>query len=190
MKPAKHNTIATWPIMSEKGFSLIEVIIALAVLTIGVLAVNAMQTVSVRGNKLANDITAATTWSADELERIWRMKFVPGPPGACGGIDTDPLLCTTNNDSIGQDANNNNIDDDDEGVVVDGIGNFGLDQDGTDPLNPPDHVAANDPDADYTIVYNIVDDYPMRNIKTIYAIVTWNNGDKSVTIRHKKSSFM
>jgi len=75
MKNNKNNTVAPRRVLNEKGFSLIEVIVALVVLTIGVLAVNAMQTVSIRGNKTANDITKATSWSADEVERIWRMNY-------------------------------------------------------------------------------------------------------------------
>lgn len=153
MNANRHHIVTTRSIMNEKGFTLIEVIVALAVLTIGILAVNAMQTASIRGNKTANDITKATSWSADELERIWR-------------IDYDDLSDT-----------------DDDGVA-------GLDDPDPGAANPaaPDAVVANDPSGDFTIVYNVAEDYPMDNIKTIHAIVSW--GDKSVTIRHKKAKYM
>ncbi|GAB4342358.1 MAG: hypothetical protein Kow0089_17350 [Desulfobulbaceae bacterium] len=166
-------TRRTSPLADNQGFSLIEVIVALAVLTIGILAVNAMQTLSIRGNKTANDITAGTGWSADQVERIILM-------------DYDDLV-DTNGNGAGPDVNDNNIDDDDEGMAGDGISNFGLDETAN-----PDAVEANDPDGRYTIVYNVAQNYPMDNIKTVHVIVTWNDGGttRSVTIHHKKSRFM
>lgn len=173
MKTVDTNTIASRRLRNEKGFSLIEVIVALVVLTIGVLAVNAMQTVSIRGNKTANDITRATSWSSDQVERIFRMNY--------------DALIDTNGNGVGPDVNNNNIDDDDENMAGDDISNFGLDE-----TQNPDAVVANDPGGDFTIVYNVAEDYPMVNIKTVHVIVTWpdRGANKSVTIRHKKSKFM
>jgi type IV pilus modification protein PilV len=153
MKDIKHHLIASRHMRDEQGFSLIEVIVALVVLTIGVLAVNAMQTVSIRGNKTASDITKATNWSADQVERIFRM-------------DYDDLADTNEN------------------------GNAGLDNTGALPA--VDAVVANDPNGDFTIVYNVAEEYPLDNIKTVHVIVTWadRGTNKSVTIRHKKSKFM
>lgn len=61
--------------MNSEGFTLIEVIVALAVLTIGVLAVNAMQTASVRGNATSQRLTLATTWGQDITERIISLPY-------------------------------------------------------------------------------------------------------------------
>jgi type IV pilus modification protein PilV len=63
------------PFPNEAGFTLIEVIVALAILTIGILAVNAMQTAAVRGNMAASDITIASTWAADRVEQIFGMEY-------------------------------------------------------------------------------------------------------------------
>lgn len=53
---------------SNKGFTLIEAIISLAVLSIGILALFAMQTLSIRGNANAHRVTTLATWSGDEIE--------------------------------------------------------------------------------------------------------------------------
>lgn len=147
----EHHLTAPRRLRNEQGFSLIEVIVALVVLTIGVLAVNAMQTVSIRGNKTANDITKATSWSSDQVERIFRM-------------DYDDLTDENANGTAG-------------------LGDIGADG---------DVVMDNDPGGDFTIAYNVADEDPMRNIKTVHVVVSWvdRGTNKSVTIRHKKSRFM
>jgi len=150
--------------LGEKGFSLIEVIIALAVLTIGILAVNAMQTVSIRGNKTANDITMATGWSSDEVERILQINY--------------DNIKDTNGNGLGPDVNNNGIDDDDEGMPGDGLSNFGLDDTAV-----VDATLANDPDGDFTIIYNVKEEYPLPDLKTVNVIST-SKTDKSVAIKY------
>lgn len=165
----------THPCADNGGFTLIEVVVALAILTIGILSVNAMQTMAVRGNMAASSITRASTWASDEVERIFNMPY-------------DDLVDTNGNGSrANQDQNNNGIDDDDEGVARDGVANFGLDD-----LAAFDASAANDPDGYYTIVWSVSENLPLPNIKTVYVHVTWQErGDaKSVTIRHTKAKFM
>ncbi|WP_319525026.1 prepilin-type N-terminal cleavage/methylation domain-containing protein [uncultured Desulfosarcina sp.] len=53
-----------------RGFSLIEVMIAMAIFSIGLLAVAAMQTSAVRNNKTGNTYTQATTLARDQMELI------------------------------------------------------------------------------------------------------------------------
>ncbi|MHB8791509.1 MAG: type IV pilus modification PilV family protein [Desulfobulbaceae bacterium] len=79
------------------GFTLIEVIIALAVLTIGILSVNAMQIVSVRGNYTANRLTTAATWATDRAEILFNLDYDDplllddggGAPDGLAGLDDD-----------------------------------------------------------------------------------------------------
>lgn len=54
---------------NNHGFTLIEAIISLAVLSIGILALFAMQTLSIRGNASASRITTLATWGSDEIEQ-------------------------------------------------------------------------------------------------------------------------
>jgi len=60
---------------NEKGFTLIEVTIALAVLAIGILSMYVLQLSAIRGNSTANSITTAANWGADQLENIYGMDY-------------------------------------------------------------------------------------------------------------------
>lgn len=54
----------------QGGFTLLEVIIAIGVLTIGILAVASMQMSSIRGNAFAGATSEATTWAVDRIEKL------------------------------------------------------------------------------------------------------------------------
>lgn len=159
---------------SSAGFTLIEVIIALAILTIGILAVNAMQTVSVRGNATASGITTSANWAADRIEQI------------NGAAYDDALVNDTDADGTSQDPNLDSVDD--------SGGNFGLDD--AKPTVAADITTADhtwtSPDGIYTILWNVAPDYPMPNVKTIHVIVQRSDRGtaKSVTLRYKKAKYM
>lgn len=55
---------------NQKGFTLLEVIVAISILTIGLLAVASMQVSAIRGNASAYGITEATSWASDQLEKL------------------------------------------------------------------------------------------------------------------------
>jgi len=160
-------------LFDERGFTLIEVIVALAILTIGILSVNAMQTASVRGNMTANNITIASTWAADKVEWIF-------------GMDYEDLEDKNGNGlRLAQDTDGNGIDDDDEGDNIDGITNFGLEE-----VNAPDFDYSDvSPDGRYTVIWNIAEDVPMPDTKTIYVIVSNDVTGKSVTLKHTKTLY-
>ena len=54
----------------EKGFTLLEVMIAVAILAFGLLAVASMQGTAIRGNSLSGNLTAASTLAADRMEKL------------------------------------------------------------------------------------------------------------------------
>jgi prepilin-type N-terminal cleavage/methylation domain-containing protein len=54
----------------ENGFSLIEVMIAIAILSIGVLSVGAMQAGAVKGNVTSRSITEAAVKASDQIEML------------------------------------------------------------------------------------------------------------------------
>jgi type IV pilus modification protein PilV len=140
----------------SEGFTLIEVIVALAVLTIGILAVNAMQTVSVRGNSTANRLTTAATWATDRAEVLFNLEY-----------DDDDLM-------------------DDGGGAADGLAGL------NDATAATADGNALSPDGDYTIYWNVAEDEPMPNLKTINVIITYTGTGtaKTVTLTHRKSKFM
>jgi prepilin-type N-terminal cleavage/methylation domain-containing protein len=161
------------PFPNEAGFTLIEVIVALAILTIGILAVNAMQTAAVRGNMAASDITIASTWAADRVEQIFGMEY-----DDFEDLNGNGLRST-------QDTDDNGIDNDDEGGNIDGISNFGLEQNtaGTADYNDVS------PDGRYTVLWNVAEEVPMPDTKTIYVIVNNDVTGKSVTLKHIKARY-
>jgi prepilin-type N-terminal cleavage/methylation domain-containing protein len=54
----------------ESGFTLIEVMIAIAVLVIGILSLYTMQISSIQGNSTANQLTTASNLALDQIEQI------------------------------------------------------------------------------------------------------------------------
>jgi prepilin-type N-terminal cleavage/methylation domain-containing protein len=65
---------------NDHGFSIIEVLVALAIFTIGILGVAAMQLASVKGNTSGRGVTDITTWAADKIEDLISLPY------------SDPLL--------------------------------------------------------------------------------------------------
>ena len=61
--------------IGEKGFTLLEVIVAISILTFGLLAVASMQMTAIRGNYNASNITEATTVAQDRLENLMGLLY-------------------------------------------------------------------------------------------------------------------
>ncbi len=61
--------------LSQGGFTLIEALIAIAVLSIGILVLSTMQTTAIQGNATANRISASTDWASDQAEQIFAWNF-------------------------------------------------------------------------------------------------------------------
>jgi type II secretion system protein I len=59
----------------EGGFTLIEVLVALAVFAIGILAIYAMQINAVNGNAGARKRTEALSWAANQMEFLKSLPY-------------------------------------------------------------------------------------------------------------------
>lgn len=76
MEQAKHTQIVkNIPLSKNTGFTLIEIMVAVAILAIGILAVSSMQMHSVEGNSLAGNTTEAITVAENELERLIGLPY-------------------------------------------------------------------------------------------------------------------
>ena len=95
---------------NEKGFSLIEVIVAVAVLAIGILSVSVLQTSSLRLNANARGITEASTFAADELEYRMALDYQHAYLQE-GGYTIDSTCCPNHPAVLGGYAINTNIQD-------------------------------------------------------------------------------
>ncbi len=62
-------------VKNGEGFTLIEVIIAISILTIGILAVASMQISAINGNESASNLTGATTWGQDKVEELLALPY-------------------------------------------------------------------------------------------------------------------
>ena len=65
----------TFPEKNEKGFTLIEALIALAIFSIGILGVAAMQMTAINSNAIAHIQTDATGMAVDWMERLQRLEY-------------------------------------------------------------------------------------------------------------------
>jgi type IV pilus assembly protein PilV len=105
MRPhnAKTNSIvnSTKKLKQQGGFTLIEVLIALTIFAVGLLAIAAMQTSAIRMNSTAGHLTDLSTWGMDQLEQLMSLPYsdpwldpAGNPPG---GVDSagNPHLVTT-----------------------------------------------------------------------------------------------
>ena len=56
--------------MGNRGFTLLEVLIAISILTVGLLAVGTMQISGIQGNSLGGKLTEGTAMAEDQLEKL------------------------------------------------------------------------------------------------------------------------
>lgn len=137
----------------EAGFTLMEILIAIAILAFGLLAVATMQAWSIKGNSQAIGITEGITLAQDKIEEFISLDY----------NHTD--LSDTDNDGTTQDTAP------DDGVDDDG-GNFGLDNTTGAGTAAADHT---DSYGRYNIYWNVAVDEPINNVKTIRVIVEWTD---------------
>lgn len=159
----------------EKGFTLIETIVALFVFTVGILALNQMQVMSIYSNSDASGLTGASSWAAGQVENILRLDY------------DDPLLA--------DDGDGVNPAGAGDGTGEDTVPNDGIDDDGGDfGLNNITAISADgflaSPDGNFMIYWNVAVDEPMRNIKTIRITVVRNSAfallQRNVSFEYQK----
>ena len=68
--------------IGEGGFTLLEVIVAISILTFGLLAVSSMQLSAIHGNYKASNITEGTTVAQDRLELFLSQPYNTVDEGA------------------------------------------------------------------------------------------------------------
>ena len=76
----------------QKGFTLLEVIFAISLLTIGILAIASMQASAIRNNGFSSGVTESANWCGAQLEQLlgldWDDPFVQDADGdGSGGLD-------------------------------------------------------------------------------------------------------
>ena len=60
---------------NEAGFTLLEVIAAVSILTVGLLAVASMQTAAIQANDKAYRVTEGATWAQNRIEALMGLPY-------------------------------------------------------------------------------------------------------------------
>ncbi len=161
---------------NERGFSLVEVMIAVCVLGVGLLAIASMQLGAVNANAKASGVSEASALAEFQMETLislpYRFNLVNDNQNPAG-------LQDTNGDGTAGLLNpfpNPNL------TPI------------FDPANLAGWIAANPPDIqrtvntnkrDYTIFWNVATDAEINNTKTVHITVSWDDGDigRKITMR-------
>jgi type II secretory pathway pseudopilin PulG len=70
---------------NERGFTLIEAIVAVLVCTIGLVAMAELMAVTLRLQQLGRNSTSAARLAQDKVDELTTMNFTTNPAAACGG---------------------------------------------------------------------------------------------------------
>lgn len=131
---------------NARGYTLLEILIAMVILSVGILATTKLQLSFMQGNAKSNIITTGSAQAQSMIEQLIDLPY------------DHAWLADTDGDGTGQDPDGNGIDNNG--------GNFGLE----DPGAAADHTNVVDR---YTFYWNVAVDLPSDESKTINVIVQW-----------------
>jgi len=154
---SKKNLIPV-EVENNRGFTLIEALIAMAIFAIGIVALYTMQVGSVTNNSKSARITAASAWSENQVEQVVGLTYKNIKDCSSGPA---PHRCDSDGDGTGKDINRDGVDDSGNG--------FGLDD-----VDAAADGTSTSPDGVYTTFWNVALDVPMPDTATIKVIVRDN----------------
>lgn len=149
----------------DRGFGLVEVMVAIVVLGLSVVGIISMNTASVGGNAAASITTQGVNIATRHIETL--MTLDNGHPW---------IQDTNSNGGTDRDGNANWIDDDDEDPLPatpneDDVNNYGLDA----TAGAADNTFVTD-DNEFDIFWNVATNRPVPNVDTIRVIVRPRKG--------------
>lgn len=89
MQPAKSPS-ATFT-KDERGFTLVEVIVAIMVCTVGLMGMAQLLAVTLRMQQLGRNSTSAVRLATDKIDELGTLNFATAAPIQCGGSLTTSL---------------------------------------------------------------------------------------------------
>lgn len=169
----------------QHGFTMVEVLVAILLLTVGLLALAKMQTQAVASNSFGNQLTEATFLAQDKVEELRllneRYLTVIGKPQISWTAEDQAVVADYNSqlsDSVT--TNWTETDTDSDGIP-----------DQFSWQDPPDHTNADKPggaanpidvtknsvtSGGYQRTWYVVENKPVTKAKTVRVAVTWGNG--------------
>jgi type IV pilus modification protein PilV len=181
----KKDRRTSWSQHEQQGFSMLEVLVAILLLTVGLLALAKMQTHAVASNSFGSQLTAATFLAQDKVEELRLLNEC-----YLGVIATPQVNWTADDQAVVTNYNNQLSD------VVDNWTETDTDSDGIPDqfqwvVGSADHTNADGPEGvanpidakkeatltgGYTRTWYLVDDRPTVKAKTVRVRVTWGYG--------------
>lgn len=137
----------------QKGFTLIEVVVSLAIFTIGILVCYAMQLNSTLSSGRANGVQTSSTWATYITEDLLALEY------------GDPLLQNSAGDAL------NGLTDNDD------TNRAGDTPDGVRYIMKSGSVGSTPLSADlYAVFWNVAEDRPLAGLKQVRITVVKNGG--------------
>ena len=179
-----NHKIKSWGKHRQSGFSMVEVLVAILLLTVGLLALAKMQTQAVASNNYGNQLTEATFLAQDKLEELRLLNecylTVKGKQEIVWTADDQAVVNNYNSQLSDSVANWFENDTDSDSIP-----------DQFSWLAAPDHTNADGPGAvanpidvtgapvltgGYARTWYVVDNKPLTKAKTVRVRVAWGNG--------------
>jgi prepilin-type N-terminal cleavage/methylation domain-containing protein len=184
-----NHQMKSWGKHCQSGFSMVEVLVAILLLTVGLLALATMQTQAVASNNYGNKLTEATFLAQDKLEELRLLNecylAVIAKPELSWTAADQAVVNNYNSQLSDSVANWSEIDTDSDGIMdqfswlaapdhtnVDGV--LGV----PNPIGV-DGLAASA--GGYTRTWYVEDNKPLTKAKNLRVRITWDNG-REVTL--------
>lgn len=162
-------------LLNMKGFSLIEPLIAVVIISISLVAIASVTVAVIKENQVSDHVTEATIVAQDLLEELKNKEFVIGTDGQISAGDTiDASLNNSSGTDFTAAANSAIFADPDHAFDINADGSEKLDINGNKiVLNAPT-VAGLTPNASYLLrTWSIIDNSPVDGMKEIIVVVGW-----------------
>ena len=186
-----NHQMKSWGKHCQSGFSMVEVMVAILLLTVGLLALAKMQTQAVASNNYGNQLTEATFLAQDKLEELRLLNecylAVIAKPELSWTAEDQAVVNNYNSQLSDSVANWIEADGPDADTIPDQF-SWQLatpDHTNADGLvavaNPIDVTGAAASAGGYTRIWYVADNTPLTKAKNLRVRITWGNG-REVTI--------
>jgi prepilin-type N-terminal cleavage/methylation domain-containing protein len=176
---------------TNSGFTLIEILIAMVILSVALLSMASTTVSVIKGNQVSDRVTEAVTLAQDTIEELRNKNFYLGTNGtleaadntATGddsvlGTDDDPISHELKNSNTGNDAFKPPPSDSDESGIADAFESpdhaYAIDADGNEDRTSIVDSPALTPSSSYLRRAWVIKDDATLNTKTIIVVIGWN----------------